>query len=88
MENNIAQFIILFVIVGISYGCQKLVRCNPEMISGFHWGETDEEKERDRAWLNLFSRSMGIANLITLIGGVLSILFLGILFYLLFFDFG
>lgn len=59
------------------------------MISGFHWGETDEEKERDRAWLNLFSRSMGIANLITLIGGVLSILFfsflfLGILSYLLF----
>ena len=53
MENNIVQILILFVIVGINYGCQKLTRSNPEMISGFHWGKTDEEKENDRAWLIL-----------------------------------
>jgi len=75
MENNIVQILILFVIVGINYGCQKLTRSNPEMISGFHWGKTDEEKENDRVWLILLSRCMRIANLITMIGGIISIIF-------------
>lgn len=83
MGNYIVQFVILFVIVGINYGCQKLIQHNPEMISGFHWGETDEEKEKDRAWLKLLSRCMAIANLITMAGGVLSIIFHSPLFYFL-----
>ena len=83
MENNIVQIVILFVIVAINFGCQKLTQSNPEMISGFQWGETDEEKEKDRAWLILLSRCMKIANLITIIGGVLAIIFHSSLFYFL-----
>ncbi len=68
MANVIIQSVILFLVVGLKYGCIKLVRMNPGIISGFEQSEDPGQRGRDKVWVNLLLRYMCIANIVTIIG--------------------
>ncbi len=73
MSERITFAVVLLVVIAVSYGAVWLSSCRPELLSGFKWGDTEEQRERDREWLNLLRRSLNTANLITLIGGFVCI---------------
>lgn len=65
--------LILLVVVGSSYGCMKIAKTNPDIISGFKMSDDAEQRERDKVWLELFQRDMHRANVVTLVGGIAAI---------------
>ena len=75
--------IILFLVVGLNYICVKLTKSNPDIISGFKMSDEPEQRALDEAWLNKMSKYMNIANVLTLAGGLIGIIFdLLILYYI------
>lgn len=73
MTNMIVSSLILLLVVGLNYGCEKLAKTSPDIISGFKLSDDPEQKERDMAWLRLTLRNMRIANIVTLVGGIVGI---------------
>ena len=59
------------------------VRC-PNILSGVRWGNTPEEVEQDRLWLQRFYRVMMRTTLVIFVGGVVSIVLKSMLLYVLF----
>lgn len=75
MTNMIAQSLILLLAVGLNYGCGNLVKTNPSIMSGFKMSEEPAQKERDKTWIKLFLKNMQIANTVTLVGGLVGIVY-------------
>lgn len=73
MTNIIAQSTILLLVVGINYGCMKLAKTNPDIISGFKMSNDKEQRARDEIWLRHLFNYMRRANIVTLIGGLIGI---------------
>lgn len=83
MNNKIILILILITLTIINFFVTKLTREHPEYISGFKWGNTKEEISNDKKWIKSLAKAMCFANLITLIGGIFSILLdNSILFYI------
>lgn len=75
--------LILLIVVGLNYGCMKLAKTTPDVISGFKMSDDPEQRERDKAWLKLLQRNMHVANIVTLVGGTVGIAFdLHVIYYL------
>jgi hypothetical protein len=73
MLNVIIQSAILLFVVGLNYGCVKLAKKTPDIISGFKMSEEPEQRERDKVWLNLLLKYVNIANTVMLFGGIVGI---------------
>lgn len=73
MSEIIIQSIILLSVVALNYGCMKLAKMNPNIISGFKVSDEPEQRQKDLQWLSLLAKYMNIANIITLIGGFIGI---------------
>ena len=75
-------FAILLFVVGLNYICVVVFKSNPDIISGFKMSDEPEQRALDEVWLNKMSRYLTIANIVTLIGGLIGIIFdLQILYY-------
>ena len=46
MIQSVIMILIACVIAALLYGVAALAKMNPELINGFKWGETPEEKVR------------------------------------------
>lgn len=78
------QLVIVIFTSALLYGVTLwAVRC-PNIISGFRWGNTPEEIEQDRLWLQRFYRVMMRTTLVIFVGGVVSIVQKSMLLYVLF----
>lgn len=82
------QSIILIAIAcltsGILYGCALLTKNNPELISGFKWGNTPEEIEEDKQWLKMQDKYMRLSAAVTLAGGIVTALLDSVALYIFF----
>lgn len=74
MTSVIILSAILLLVVGINYGCTKMVRNSPDIISGFKLSEEPEQREKDLAWVEQTCRYMNIANIVTLVGGAIGLI--------------
>ena len=83
-----AQTIILIAIAcltsGILYGCAILTKNNPELTSGFKWGDTPEEREEDKRWLKMVDKHMRLSAIVTLAGSITAALLDSVAPYLFF----
>ena len=80
--TKVLLFAILLFVVGLNYICVKLTKSNPDIISGFKMSDEPEQRALDEVWLNKMFRYLTIANIVTLIGGLIGIIFdLQILYY-------
>lgn len=70
------QCLIMILIVcfesAIIYGSAVLGKKDPKIITGFKWGKTPQEIEKDKLWIALFYRAFSIAAIITLLGGAIT----------------
>lgn len=62
------------MVSGILYGSAVLAKMNPEIISGFKWGDTPEEREADKQWLRLADKCVRLAAAATLVCGIVTAL--------------
>lgn len=69
MINIIFQSILLLFVVGINYGCIKLAKTSPDIISGFKMSKEPQQRARDEIWHKRLFNYMYRANIVTLIGG-------------------
>lgn len=82
MTKLILLTILLFV-VGLNYICVILAKSNPSIISGFKISDEPKQRTLDQAWLVKMFRYMHFANVLTLVGGIIGIVFdFQILFFL------
>ncbi len=83
---KIISLIVLLFVFGMNYACMKLAQINPDIISGFKMSKEPEQRTLDEAWLKEIFRYMSIANIITLMGGTISIVLdLNVSYYLFLF---
>ena len=82
MNNGIILITILFLVVAINIIVVIRIRKRPDNIVGLE--NTEEEIAEDKAWRALLCRCISIGNVITLIGGGVSIYFDNLLLYTLF----
>lgn len=86
MTNHLIHTLILLFFITVNFIVIKLIGINPEIISGFEWGNTKEEKEEATRWVALLRKSMNTANIITFIGSTISLVLESeILFFLFLF---
>lgn len=86
MTNHLIQTLILLFFITVNFIVTKLIGINPEIIAGFEWGETKEEKEKLKKWAVLLRKSLNKANIITFIGSAISLVLKSeILFFLFLF---
>lgn len=68
-NGNVTAIIIVTVVVllysALIYGTVILAKMNPEIINGFRWGNTPEEREEDKRKLALGYRAMTLAAVTT-----------------------
>lgn len=68
-NGNVTAIIIVTVVVllysALIYGTVILAKMNPEIINGFRWGNTPEEREEDKRKLALGYRTMTLAAVTT-----------------------
>lgn len=74
MANIIIESVVLLIAVGIIYGCIKLIKMNPDIITGFEMSSEPEQRKKDVAWVKMLIKHMYIANTITLVGGTIGII--------------
>ena len=80
--TKVLLFAILLFVVGLNYICVVVFKSNPDIISGFKMSDEPEQRALDEVWLNKMSRYLTIANIVTLTGGLIGIIFdLQILYY-------
>ena len=84
MNNGIILITILFLVVAINIIVVIRIRKRPDNIVGLGLENTEEEIAEDKAWRALLCRCISIGNVITLIGGGVSIYFDNLLLYTLF----
>lgn len=84
MTPVIVQLLIVIFVSALLFGVTLwAVRC-PNIISGFKWGDTPEEIEQDKQWLQRFYKVMTRTSLVIFAGGVVSIVLKNMLLYVLF----
>ena len=80
--TKVLLFAILLFVVSLNYICVVVFKSNPDIISGFKMSDEPEQRALDEVWLNKMSRYLTIANIVTLTGGLIGIIFdLQILYY-------
>ena len=84
MNNGIILITILCLVVAINIIVVIRIRKRPDNIVGLGLENTEEEIAEDKAWRALLCRCISIGNVITLIGGGVSIYFDNLLLYTLF----
>lgn len=84
MNNGIILITILLLVVAINLIVVNRIRKRTDKIVGFDSDKTEEEVEEGKAWCALLCRWISIGNIITLIGGGVSIYFDNLLLYTLF----
>lgn len=73
MDNVYLLIIILLLVAGINVLITLLIKKHPEKISGFKLGNTPEERKNGCIWIGLLSKVLHVANIVTIIGAVISI---------------
>lgn len=75
MEKMIIQSIILLLVVGINYGCIRLIRSNPDILSGFKMSDDPYQRERDKEWVKKLLSYLFRASILTFLCGLAGIIF-------------
>lgn len=84
MIQSVIMILIACVIAALLYGVAALAKMNPELINGFKWGETPEEKEEDRRWLGLFHSCWKLTAAVLLFGCIVASLLKSEVLYVFF----
>ena len=84
MNNGVILITMLLLVVEVNLIVVNRIRKRTDKIVGFDSDKTEEEVEEGKAWRALLCRWISIGNVITLIGGGVSIYFDNLLLYTLF----
>ena len=84
MNNGIILITILLLVVAVNLIVVNRIRKRTDKIVEFNSDKTEKEVEEGKAWRALLCRWISIGNVITLIGGGVSIYFDNLLLYTLF----
>ena len=74
MMESIILFILLIFLVGLNNCCIRIIRKNPNLISGFKMSADRKQRVYDIIFIDSLVKYFRIANIVTLCGGIAGIL--------------